>query len=300
MAGKAPVSAPLARRIDNDYSVTRCPFCHSSDIQKRGSLEYAQKLIFADTLIDLVRQPELWKCCRCHSGFTQNAVPEESAARMYAEKTSNRWESPLPFAERRTSVTVAGVRKLLRRDLRVLDVGCSAGQFLDFAKTFGCQTFGLEYSDSARRQAAANGHICFREISEIPSKTRFDAVFLFDVIEHVYEVPEFLRRHAAVLVPGGWLVLLSGNIASLPARILKAQWWYPRYPEHVRFPSPKFCAHLEGFRLRSVKGTHAFRTMETSIKQRAKLAWKHLHSPAYNGKPPLLPDHYLIVLQKAA
>jgi SAM-dependent methyltransferase len=300
MASHGPASVPLARRIENDYSVICCPFCRAADIRKVGPLEYAKKLIFADTLIRLARPPELWKCFRCRSGFTQNAVPEESAAGMYAEKISNRWESPLPFAERRTSVTVDGVGALLQRDLKVLDVGCSAGQFLDFAKARGCQTFGLEYSDAARRQATDNGHTCFREISEIPAKTRFDAVFLFDVIEHVYEVPEFLQQHSAGLAPGGWLVLLSGNIASLPSRILNSKWWYPRYPEHVRFPSPQFLAGLAGFRLCSVKATHAFRVMETGVRERLKTAWKHLPSPGYDGKPPILPDHFLIVLQKAA
>ena len=300
MAGKVAAPASPARRIENDFSVPHCPFCRSLDIQKVGPLDYAQKLAFADTPINLTRQPELWQCSQCHSGFTQNAVREDNAAQMYAEKTSNRWESPLPFAARRTSATVAGVGKLLRRGLKVLDVGCSAGQFLDFAAKSGCNTFGLEYSDSARCQATANGHTCFREVSEIPREIRFDAVFLFDVIEHVYEVPDFLRRHAAVLVPGGSLVLLTGNIASLPARRLKSRWWYPRYPEHVRFPSPKYFAGLEDYRLQSVRGTYAFRAMEANLKDRLKLAWKLLRLPTYNGKPPLLHDHYLIVLQKAA
>jgi SAM-dependent methyltransferase len=288
------------QRVENDFRVCICPFCEAPTIENVGGLKYANKIIFADTEIELQRRPELWRCSQCHSGFTQNAIPEESAARMYGEKTSNRWESPLKFAERRTDAAVRRVRKLLRQGSKVLDVGCSSGQFLDFAAENGCETFGVEYSDNARKQAIASGHTCFREIAEVPAKSRFDSVFLFDVIEHVYHVPEFLREHAAGLVPGGLLVILSGNIGSLTARILKNRWWYCRYPEHVRFPSLKYLANLHGFKLLTATGTYALRTMEVGIADRLSLAWKHLRQPAYDGKPPLLPDHYLIVLQRTA
>jgi SAM-dependent methyltransferase len=62
----------------------------------------------------------------------------------------------------------------------------------------------------------------------------FDVVSMNDVIEHVTDPQEMLRRAAAMLRPGGILYLVTPDVCSLSARILRGRWWGFR-PAHLYY-----------------------------------------------------------------
>jgi SAM-dependent methyltransferase len=71
----------------------------------------------------------------------------------------------------------------------------------------------------------------------------FDAITLFDLIEHVYEPRRFIEALAAQLRPGGQLLVATPNCRSLLARATGRRWVSYKIPEHVTYFSPRTLAH---------------------------------------------------------
>jgi 2-polyprenyl-6-hydroxyphenyl methylase/3-demethylubiquinone-9 3-methyltransferase len=95
----------------------------------------------------------------------------------------------------------------------VLDIGCGGGLFLFLLKREGAQVLGIELSDS-RAHYAATKHALEIHKRPIESdfwqtgyKNYFDAVTLWDVIEHVNYPVQTLQCAANVLKPGGLLLI---------------------------------------------------------------------------------------------
>ena len=96
---------------------------------------------------------------------------------------------------------------------RVLDIGCGGGLFLSLLKQEGAQVDGIELSDSRARYATTKHDL---EIHKRPIesdfwqkgyKNYFDAVTLWDVIEHVNYPFQTLQSAANVLKKGGLLLI---------------------------------------------------------------------------------------------
>ena len=128
------------QNLNNDHILSFCPFCKSNKIRGIGPVKYFQ-MIFADTPISLQNIPYYARCSYCKSGFIQNAVQEKDANVLYSKKSSNRWSSPLPFNKRRTKNLVKLISKLLKPGIKILDIGCSTGQLLEFTNQYNCDFF---------------------------------------------------------------------------------------------------------------------------------------------------------------
>jgi hypothetical protein len=118
-----------------------------------------------------------------------------------------------------------------------------------------------------------------------------------DVIEHIYDVPSFLGQVVKRLRADGMLVMLTGNINSFLARMAKNNWWYVRYPEHVRFPSLRWLRRHPGFRLTRVVRVHASEGYVHPLTfSDAISALQRWMRGQYDGMPVLLPDHDVVAL----
>jgi 2-polyprenyl-6-hydroxyphenyl methylase/3-demethylubiquinone-9 3-methyltransferase len=99
------------------------------------------------------------------------------------------------------------------RHANVLDIGCGGGLFLSLLKQRGAGVIGLELSDS-RAQYAKTKHGLAIDKHPIESDhwqkgyaNHFDAVTLWDVIEHVNYPQQTLQSAVNVLKPGGLLLI---------------------------------------------------------------------------------------------
>jgi SAM-dependent methyltransferase len=125
-----------------------------------------------------------------------------------------------------------------RSGARLLDVGAAYGFSLGEAERLGWRPFAVEIAPEAARRAMqeAPGRVTLGEAQALPfSDGSFDAVTLWDVLEHLPAPRRAMAELARVLQPGGRLALSTGDAGSLAAKLSGARWHLYTLPEHLFF-----------------------------------------------------------------
>lgn len=262
-----------------------------------GLLNYTSPVSYSSHELDLPRRPELWRCRECSSWYTNNILPKDVAEGLYKTGSSgSRW-TPTPLEQGKSLAILKQLSAVFRADKKVLDIGCNTGELLDFARSRGCNTAGVEFSESCHGPLAEKGHGCFAELGMVTG--RYDVITAFDVIEHVYDPPRFFSMCRDLLEDDGVLVLLTGNIHSMCARLCGPYWWYVNFPEHIGFPSGKFLRNTPGFKLQRQIRTYASLDFVKPIPVVIKRFLLSLYrNGRYAGLPSPIPDHVLVCLSK--
>jgi 2-polyprenyl-3-methyl-5-hydroxy-6-metoxy-1,4-benzoquinol methylase len=150
-----------------------------------------------------------------------------------------------PILRREFARTVEFIRRF-RADGRLLELGCAYGFFLHEAKPYFDVT-GIELAEAAAAHARNTGLNVFTGLADAATLERLgamDVVVLLDVIEHLPNPRETLQLSAQHLVPGGIIVLTTGDFASLYARIAGPRWRLMTPPQHLWFFTPASMGRL--------------------------------------------------------
>lgn len=109
---------------------------------------------------------------------------------------------------------------------RLLDVGCGAGGYLLAARELGCECVGIEPSEEHSTVGRGLGLSIEKGYfaDGMFPESSFDLVLLSHVIEHIYEPRPFLESLFKLLRPGGKLIVVTPNAASVVA-YLSGRWW---------------------------------------------------------------------------
>jgi len=105
----------------------------------------------------------------------------------------------------------------LRKNSRILDIGCAFGYFLKCCDEMGYETYGVDISDyaitRARKETMASLHV-FDANKGLPffQDNWFDLVTMFDVIEHLRTPDAVLNEAHRVLKASGALVVTTPNL----------------------------------------------------------------------------------------
>ncbi|MBN1626330.1 MAG: class I SAM-dependent methyltransferase [Deltaproteobacteria bacterium] len=147
---------------------------------------------------------------------------------------------------RRKTRDIAIISDLLtiKTDIHLLDVGCSNGAFVSFANSLGLNAEGVDPSEKAVRNGIDRGlNIHLGYLHEVAFQDdAFDAITLYEVIEHLNEPKVLLKECHRILKPNGVLVIGTGNVNSWTRRIRKSKWDFFDMMEHgghISFFSPK-------------------------------------------------------------
>ena len=123
------------------------------------------------------------------------------------------------------------------KGLKVLDVGCFTGNFLDVAMEAGFEAYGLEMQSSAAARAARKhpGRVvhCEIECATDLSFGQFDCITAFDVIEHLRNPSALMALVGKYLKHEGLCIITTPDSYSWQARAL-GRYWPPYLPvEHI-------------------------------------------------------------------
>ena len=126
---------------------------------------------------------------------------------------------------------------------KVLDIGCGFGFFLEALDKGKYNTYGIDISEFAIEQAKqrSKAHLTVQSADErFPYRDDlFEAVTMFDVIEHISNYRYALEEIYRVLKPGGYAFVITANSNSLLRKILRKQWYWYKDPTHIHLFSPK-------------------------------------------------------------
>jgi len=116
---------------------------------------------------------------------------------------------------------------------RLLDVGCADGYFLQLAQAEGWEVAGVEISEPMAREASKRlGVPVVTSVDKLPPGA-YDAVTLWEVVEHFPDPVAQLQRLAAFLRPGGILMLSTPNAGHWQAMREPEAWSAYRPPAHL-------------------------------------------------------------------
>lgn len=283
--------------INNNIQRQSCPICTSSQIYSTGVISYPEPVLFSTQAVKFKVDPQLYTCKMCRSKFISHVVSKDILRGLYRESNSNEKWHPFDFETEKPARMVEELRSLLGCGKYLLDVGCNTGDFLDFAKKQGCQTFGVEYSKNCLEILGKKGHYAFNSEDEITGT--YDIITAFDVIEHTYDIPSFFEFYKTKLKPDGFFILLTGDISCTSAIISGRKWWYFNLPEHIVFPSKRFFHSQRYFNLNKIISTYQSNYFDFPLLSRFKIILNRLiQTGQYNGFPLISTDHILVVMQK--
>lgn len=134
-------------------------------------------------------------------------------------------------------------------DIRLCDVGCSRGQFVAAAIASGYRAEGVEPAPQIAQAARDAGLPVRSGLLEDQhfQEASFDAVTLFEVVEHLRAPLPLLAECRRVLKPGGILLISTGNAASWTTAVMGARWDYfdmSRDGGHISFFNPQSMKRL--------------------------------------------------------
>ena len=205
-----------------------CPICHAAE----ATLFYAKH---GYTLV---------RCTACGAIYVSPMpTPEEltahyQKAEYFAGENDQGYfnyadmkQALLPHFRRRIQTIEARVPQRGR----LLDFGCAAGYFLEEAQPHGWNISGVELSRDMARSAEHLLHVPIYTSLETVPAGNFDAITLWEVIEHLPDPIGTLRQLRDRLRPGSVLMLSTPNTGHWQAQRAKEQWASYRPPSHLQY-----------------------------------------------------------------
>lgn len=182
--------------------------------------------------------------------FNRGAYGGEDRAGVYASRRAE--------LEKRYFDQLARIKRYKSAGA-LLDVGCNIGAFMEAAASRGFSVTGVEVNAGCAAYGREKFGLDIRtgtlEGAAFPAGS-FDAVTMFDVLEHAPDPGALLACAARALKPGGLLVAQSPNLDSFMARLMKENWNWLTPPDHLYHFTPGALSGLlerSGFRIAEIR-----------------------------------------------
>ncbi len=218
-----------------------CPFCNGDNL-----LRYSAPAHDAAP-----RRVNIVECRTCQAGWQwplqrteqQSVVEFENA---YTKHGVGTYFDPL----KRESVADCQ-REFLETKIqipgRLLDVGCGDGNFARHMAGRGWNVVGLDpamLSEVTEDRSPGRLRLQPGSIADLPEHEAFDAITLWDVVEHVEKPAQLIAQATTRLAPGGMLVVETGNYQSAGRIQSHGTWWNYQIDHRWYFAPPQLSALL--------------------------------------------------------
>ena len=165
------------------------------------------------------------KCAECGMVYLNPVFKDDYLTEYYMNNHTVQSETvendPTGFYRRIYSKGLDAIGFDLQKGKDLLDIGCSSGFFLDLARERGFDTYGVELNEAEMNMAREKGHKVYNELLDaIDFSTKFDAVTLWDVFEHIKDGKKYIETIKRILKEGGVLFMQIPSADSLAAKIM--------------------------------------------------------------------------------
>jgi len=172
---------------------------------------------------------ELFRCSSCGFVFA-DPLATSRLLDLYRRLDDDAYEAGESYRAMQMRKLVGRLHRD-RPDARsLLDVGAANGLLVAAAGEVGMVAEGVEPSQPLTAAALDRGQVVHEGTLPHPALVGrdFDLVTLVDVLEHVADPVGFLTDAAAQVSPGGAVLVITPDVASVPSRLLGRRWWHLR------------------------------------------------------------------------
>jgi 2-polyprenyl-3-methyl-5-hydroxy-6-metoxy-1,4-benzoquinol methylase len=174
------------------------------------------------------------RCRNCSLVFVENIVTPEELTAHYSGPDSSYDADNTDCLTYYYQILRGLIESRYPQRGRILDIGCSAGQFLDVME--GWDRYGNEISASfsgIARQRYGDRVVTGLFEDYPPRKEYFDVITLQDVFDHLRDPIAILDKCNAMLKPGGLIVIKVHNISCLYAKAMGPKFYAVMPPTHL-------------------------------------------------------------------
>jgi SAM-dependent methyltransferase len=218
---------PATLSENASHPVLECRLCGDcAELLYPGVNDWADTGTFAPSSHEVGAHGDLYVCRRCGTVQTSELPSPELLESRYADTEDDQYLDE-EAGRRCTARRLLDLLEKRVRTGRMLDIGCGHGLLMAEARDRGWDPIGLELSHSAAGHARSLGLEVLEQTIEEASLPAdgFDAIVAVDLIEHLPEPRDFIRRCRELLAPGGALVIATPDPESPLARAFGRRWW---------------------------------------------------------------------------
>lgn len=213
--------------------VESCPICNG--------LEFKNEIICQDQTVSH-ESFAITKCKNCNLLITNPRPNKLEIGKYYKSEDyishSNKSTNPINFVYKLArNFTLKRKLKLinsLKKQGSLLDYGCGTGYFLEYCKQHQWEVEGIEPDNGTRILASDKvDKKIYEDIYKLESKSKFDVITLWHVLEHVHELNDLLENLKTKLNKNGYLLIAVPNSDSFDAKHYQEHWAAYDVPRHL-------------------------------------------------------------------
>ena len=236
----------------NNSSLNKCPVCSGAEI--RPYLKVKDHFLSQEYF-------EVLQCMACGLGITQPQPDPNIIGKYYESEKYISHQSKRKGALEKVYNAVQKINlKLKLKTLRplsssstVIDYGAGSGHFMKFLNENNVTAIGIEPSEIARTNAAAQG-IDLKDLSYLQNITpgSIHRITMWHVLEHVHALHNTIKQLSSLLSEDGSFIVAVPNYQSKDAQVYKEHWAaldVPRHLWHFSQQSLEILFSTYGFRL---------------------------------------------------
>jgi 2-polyprenyl-3-methyl-5-hydroxy-6-metoxy-1,4-benzoquinol methylase len=231
--------------MNSFVEVKECRVCKSTQLKKHHQIYWNDSERIFKSNFENIPRVSLYKCLKCGYAFVNPQIANDVIENYYFKLNSTFYDNgidiPYDFIYKKNKKLAQYVKEI-KNGGNILEVGCGMGFMLNEFDRRNWNLYGIEPSIYASGYAVKNFGLNVTHGYLKPDSFTdgfFDVIMLFDVIEHVYEPTELMQNVYRILKKEGLIVISTGNIESLNARIARGYWEYLKTWEHISLFSPK-------------------------------------------------------------
>ncbi len=128
------------------------------------------------------------------------------------------------------------IKKIIKKESIILDIGCGRGLVLAKLKNIGCEVWGTELSEVSSKFARETLKLTIlnKNLEDCAfNNDYFDVIIMFHSLEHLISPLIILKEVHRILKPGGILVVEVPRFDSIYSKIFKDKWFHLDVPRHL-------------------------------------------------------------------
>lgn len=237
--------------MSDEFEFVNCPVCNRNETKKLYPITYFNEDILSK--IGVNQTPEIayvYRCLNCDQQYANPQLSDIALDHYYTQVNSQYYQNQIETTDK-LLLQHKYIISLIERSINegtLLEVGCGSGFLLSLFNKKRWHVTGVEPFEPAA--AFAKNYLGLEVLNSyltkmtFPVDVKFDVILLFDVMEHLKQPNDMIDLISYYLKPGGLLVIGTGDVSSLHARLSGRNWFYVTLREHLSFFSKKSMRYL--------------------------------------------------------